>query len=537
MAKKPTITTLTSGFNSTTTLNNNFTALRNAFDNTLSLDGSTPNAMNAAFDLNSNDLLNVGTLNTESLRINGVLVDPYSVAISPNATAVNYNQGGSGAVNRTVATRLRDSVSVKDFGAIGDGATDDTAAIQAALNSLPRGGRLVFPPGRYYITSRLTCFTPGAEIIGFGSLSSESQFITGAVIYKSGDFDGLVCSGYNIRVANMSFIGQTRTKGSGSGVGHGLVMAGRGCAADRVVARYNGGCGVLFNAENSAGTPDTQNSHWSQLTNGFTEYNGQSGVKFTSPDSGKMNQMIVFNWTSRHNDLDGYHNDAGSYMEYENADAEYNLGFGIRFTKGSYTTLVNCHTEQNEGGNGSVDAGDGCRIENTVIQIRFIGGTYSEGGGGSDFEAGISYDPACTQQDRDIRVIGDFYKNKYITGTSSTNGLRNMQFQAFNYRPVTGSVAGFSATVTPTAGTELAAAFYAERASPTTIRGKIAVGTNGTDLQKGGVEVASFNPAPTSNQVGLLLLVNTGGTTAMQQVTIGAADSGGTGFRVLRVPN
>ena len=453
------------------------------------------------------------------------------------ANLVGFLQAGVDAEPRTVQSKLRDVVSVKDFGAVGDGVVDDTAAIQDAIDSLPRGGCLVFPQGRYLISSRLTCFTPGAEIIGLGSVPTESQFITGAVIYKSGDFDGLVCSGYNIRVVNMSFIGQTRTKGSGSGVGHGLVMAGRGCAAERVVARYNGGCGVLFNAENSSGTPDTENSHWSQLVNGFTEYNGQSGVKITSPDSGKMNQMIVFNWTSRHNDLDGYHNNAGAYMEYENSDAEYNLGFGIRLTKGSYSTLVNCHTEQNQGGDATVDAGDGCRIEDGVVQVRFIGGTYSEGGGGSNFEIGISYAPAATQQNRDIRVMGDFYKNKYITATSSTNGLRNQHYQAFNYRAVTGSVAGFSATVTPTAGMELAAAFYAERASASTIRGKIAVGFNGTDLEKGGVEVASFNPLPTSNQVGLLLLVNTAGVTAMQQVTIGAPDSGGTGFRVLCVPN
>ena len=47
MAKKPTLTTITSGYASNTQLNNNFSELRNAFDNTLSLDGSTPNAMQA----------------------------------------------------------------------------------------------------------------------------------------------------------------------------------------------------------------------------------------------------------------------------------------------------------------------------------------------------------------------------------------------------------------------------------------------------------------------------------------------------------
>lgn len=41
------------------------------------------------------------------------------------------------------------AVSVKDFGAAGDGTTDDTQSIQTAINCLPRGGRLYFPEGVY----------------------------------------------------------------------------------------------------------------------------------------------------------------------------------------------------------------------------------------------------------------------------------------------------------------------------------------------------------------------------------------------------
>lgn len=71
MAKKPIVTTVSSGFASNTQLNNNFTAIRDAFDNTLSLDGSTPNAMQADLDLNGNALLNVGTIDADQLSLNG----------------------------------------------------------------------------------------------------------------------------------------------------------------------------------------------------------------------------------------------------------------------------------------------------------------------------------------------------------------------------------------------------------------------------------------------------------------------------------
>lgn len=77
-----------------------------------------------------------------------------------------FTPSGTGATNRTIQAKLREVVSVKDFGATGDGSTDDTAAIQAATAAV-QGSRvaLFFPPGTYKVTSTIS-ITGALSIFG-----------------------------------------------------------------------------------------------------------------------------------------------------------------------------------------------------------------------------------------------------------------------------------------------------------------------------------------------------------------------------------
>jgi hypothetical protein len=85
------------------------------------------------------------------------------------ADAAAFIAAGTGAVTRTMQDKGRESVSIKDRGAVGDGATDDTAAIQAAIDyAISSGYDLYINPGTYLLTSQLEV-TAGITIYGAGA--------------------------------------------------------------------------------------------------------------------------------------------------------------------------------------------------------------------------------------------------------------------------------------------------------------------------------------------------------------------------------
>lgn len=86
---------------------------------------------------------------------------------SAGSSVIGFIASGAGAVQRTIQDKLRDTVSVKDFGAVGDGVTDDTAAIQAAIDS--GAGVVWFPAGTYLTSATITDYVGGVTLKGAGA--------------------------------------------------------------------------------------------------------------------------------------------------------------------------------------------------------------------------------------------------------------------------------------------------------------------------------------------------------------------------------
>lgn len=108
MGTKVTPTTITAGHGTTNDLNTNFDTVADEFDNTLSLDGTTPNSMAADFDMNSNDILNANIINTTALKVGGTSIVPSSTF---SATASNIGNVPAGDI---VATDVQAAINELD---------------------------------------------------------------------------------------------------------------------------------------------------------------------------------------------------------------------------------------------------------------------------------------------------------------------------------------------------------------------------------------------------------------------------------------
>lgn len=194
-----TLTGTTAQFN-TALSDNNFATQAGAealTNKTLTLGSNTVTGTTAQFNTALTD-------NDFATQAGSEVLTNKTIALTGNT--VNYTQGGTGASTRTVQSRLQDYVSIKDFGAVGDGVANDAPAIQACLNHCVANNKVAYAPsGTYLLNAKIAvtgCNRIG--IIGDGS---------GVALFKRGD--NVVASSFtemfsftSTAAANSSFIGR-----------------------------------------------------------------------------------------------------------------------------------------------------------------------------------------------------------------------------------------------------------------------------------------------------------------------------------------
>jgi hypothetical protein len=180
---------------------------------------------------------------------------------------VTYTAPGAGAVARTQASKNQDTVSVKDYGACGDGTCDDTVAIQATINAVEAGGvagggTVYVPAGRYKVSSSLN-ITTGVILRGSAS---------GGAVYAVTIFAATGSGSYPlISVSNGTSPATVRVQDvelNGNGSGTGFLCTGcYGAGVDHV---YVTNFAINVDFEIYAGWSEEMYVTHSQITQGIT---------------------------------------------------------------------------------------------------------------------------------------------------------------------------------------------------------------------------------------------------------------------------
>jgi len=122
--------------------------------------------------------------------------------------------------SKPIKAELRDQggavFNVKAYGAKGDNVTDDTQAIQAAIDACPNGGMVFFPAGLYRITAPLSIVNKAVALVG-----AHYRF---TALMPTGSSAIVINSDYAVRVAHLTiYAGTGQTSGaliSVTGPGH-----------------------------------------------------------------------------------------------------------------------------------------------------------------------------------------------------------------------------------------------------------------------------------------------------------------------------
>ena len=240
-----------------------------------------------------------------------------------DSSLVTFLQAGLGAVARTAQAKMRDVVSVKDFGAVGDGVADDTVAIQEAIDA---SDALVVPLGNFKLTLNVNTDAP----IGIAGVASSVKFIDKGIVVGTGS------------AGRYGFLNYIQLDGPNNGTGVGLSVN------DTHRVKFEG----IFAKEYLEGA-NFNYSYLTTLTNCEFSFNSTGAVfrNFTNGTS-------VYSCTFANNTNHGAEVKSSQKFVFHGCDFENNTNYGLVVNSSDNGTLQNL--------NGTVDS---CYFENNASDV------------------------------------------------------------------------------------------------------------------------------------------------------------------------
>jgi hypothetical protein len=190
----------------------------------------------------------------------GLYDDGTNTIISLGVNVVT-TAGATTATARTLRTRGIDWINASQYGATGDGTTDDTDAVQAAINALPgSGGTVYLPAGSYLLDGAAGLSITGGAVTLRGAGAEATKILIGSGFTGT---TAISVTGANAQIVDLSVNGASATTTSNPAA-HGITVSGaRRLKVDSCQFWYLNGYAVRALATSSG---SASNPHGTQLT-------------------------------------------------------------------------------------------------------------------------------------------------------------------------------------------------------------------------------------------------------------------------------
>lgn len=300
------------------------------------------NGTPARLYVNSDYSIRVMNRNGSAVYSAPTATERYSNAVITgiNAQDVLYDPPFTDAVQTNVEVKLSQNVSVKDFGAVGDGTIDDTTAIQTAINEAPLGCDLVFPaaPDGYLISSTIL-LNRNVRLVfqGARAVTAIGPVLPGSYLLKK---NTMTTAGVSITYNGATWSGGGVVGQSGN-AGDGIVLLANNVILDQVCAISCGNDGIRIGSDSSG-----FNANIFKIIMPVCSFNGRHGIYINDNNPGT-----------------GPDANAGTIIT---PFCQANTGDGINMANAWFNVVVGALTEAN--------TGSGIRLQNGSVSNTFFGG-------------------------------------------------------------------------------------------------------------------------------------------------------------------